>query len=54
MSQDGYDVEVIGEVPSDFYCVICLKPMQNALWTWYVQCMLSKAYQVIQRKVCTK
>ena len=31
MSQDGYDVEVIGEVSSDFYCVICLKLMQNAV-----------------------
>ena len=29
MSQDGYDVEVIGEVSSEFYCVICLKLMQN-------------------------
>ena len=27
MSQDGYRVEVIG----DFYCVICLKVMQNAV-----------------------
>ena len=31
MSQDGYDVEVIGKVSSDFYCVICLKLMQNAI-----------------------
>ena len=31
MSQDDYDVEVIGEVSSDFYCVICLKLMQKAV-----------------------
>ena len=40
MSQDGYDVEVIGEVSSDFYCVICVEADAEsctyALWTWYV------------------
>ena len=45
MSQDGYDVEVIGEVSSEFYCVICLKLMQNAVHMHCGHGMCNACYQ---------
>jgi len=29
MREEGYDVEVVQEISSDLYCVICLKLMRN-------------------------